>query len=82
MQLCLIGRRRRHPASTSTKHVKIPWGRWELLNMSAHNANCIPVDRGRRYRDRAGIDVDTASLQKRESGKHVSNFPIGAMGNV
>ena len=78
--------------------------------------SCIPVDRGRRYRDRAGRDNDTASLQatsecqspmgamgkyrslrhihkaivdqsvgrscaSESRGKHVSHFPIGAMGN-
>ncbi len=40
-----------------------PSGRWELLNLITHNVSCIPVDRGRRYRDRAGRDVDTAALQ-------------------
>ena len=44
-----------------------PSGQWELLNMSTHIASCIPVDRGRRYHDRAGRDKDTAALQTKSN---------------
>ena len=57
------------------KHVSnFPIGAMGILHMSTY-MGCVPVDRGRRYRDRATPDIDTASLQttsKRES-------PIGAM---
>ena len=58
---------------TKARH---PRGRWELLSVSAHMGSCIPVDRGRRYRDRARIDVDTASLQTTSN----CEFPMGAFG--
>ena len=53
--------------------------RWELLSVNTHIVSCIPVDRGRRYRDRARIDIDTtASLQTTSN----CEFPIGAMGKI
>jgi hypothetical protein len=59
-----------------------PSGRWELLSVSAHIISCVPVDRGRRYRDRdrAGRDVDTASLKAQV--KNICENPIGALGNL
>ncbi len=45
---------------------------WELLNMITHMVSCIPVDKGRRYRDRARRNVDTASaLQKIVASSYV-----------
>ena len=64
------------------KHVSnFPIGAMGLLNMSTHIVSFIPVDRGRRYRDRAGRDVDTASLQA-TSKTFVSHWGDGKFAGV
>jgi len=71
--LCQNRHRHHHPASNE-RNLSLPWGRWETLNMSTHIVSSIPTDQGRRYRDRARIDVDTTSLQ---TTSNFVSFPWG-----
>ena len=54
------------------------WGGSKIWKMRAHSVGIVSRDQGRRDRDSASLDIDTATLHKRNACEN----PIRAIGTL